>query len=199
MSDAAYYAAHRDEVLARGAAYRRSHREQIAAWKKAHRPSPDVARQHYAANRERLLAQAKRRRELDPEKFRARDAANDLRRRDAKRAYNKAYRAAHAAEILERNAKYAADHPDWYLAQKRASGQRRQANKRGASGDATPTQIAARVALWGGKCWMCGAAYEHIDHVKPLAKGGSNWPANLRPACAHCNSSKRDSWPLMAA
>jgi 5-methylcytosine-specific restriction endonuclease McrA len=22
-----------------------------------------------------------------------------------------------------------------------------------------------------------------MDHVKPLAQGGSNWPANLRPIC----------------
>jgi len=42
---------------------------------------------------------------------------------------------------------------------------------------------------------MCGAPWEHIDHVKPISKGGSNWPANLRPACEPCNLRKSDQWP----
>lgn len=71
----------------------------------------------------------------------------------------------------------------------------RRARKVNAVGDATPEQIAARVDFYGGRCWMCGDQWEHIDHVKPLSKGGSNWPANLRPACATCNLTKGDRWP----
>jgi len=67
---------------------------------------------------------------------------------------------------------------------------RRRARKRGAAGNATNEQILARIAYYGWKCWMCGAPWEEIDHVIALARGGSNWPANLRPACAHCNHSK---------
>ena len=37
---------------------------------------------------------------------------------------------------------------------------------------------------------MCGTEATAIDHVKPIARGGSNWPANLRPACTPCNSRK---------
>lgn len=74
----------------------------------------------------------------------------------------------------------------------------RRGRKRDAPGDATPSQIAARIDYYGGRCWMCGAPWEHIDHVKPLAKGGSNWPANLRPACGPCNLAKSDHWPLAA-
>lgn len=70
---------------------------------------------------------------------------------------------------------------------------------RNAPGQATAAKILARWEYYGGKCWMCSAPAEHIDHVKPLAKGGSNWPANLRPACAPCNLRKRDAWPLPAA
>ncbi len=32
--------------------------------------------------------------------------------------------------------------------------------------------------------------------VKPLAKGGSHWASNLRPACRSCNSRKGDRWPF---
>lgn len=59
----------------------------------------------------------------------------------------------------------------------------------------TPEQVAAKVAYWGGKCWVCRAPYEAIDHVKPLKKGGAHMLANLRPICTSCNTRKRDSWP----
>lgn len=79
-----------------------------------------------------------------------------------------------------------------------ANEQRRRAAKRSAAGDCSAAQLEARWAYYGGRCWCCGAAAEATDHVKPLAKGGSNWPANLRPICTSCNSSKRDTWPLAA-
>lgn len=66
-----------------------------------------------------------------------------------------------------------------------------------ADGFATRAQIKARVAFYGGLCWICRAVpYQAIDHVKPLARGGSNWPANLRPACKSCNSRKGARWPF---
>jgi len=52
------------------------------------------------------------------------------------------------------------------------------------------------MSYWGNKCWMCEGPFEHVDHVKPLSKGGPHILANLRPACASCNASKNDRWPL---
>lgn len=52
--------------------------------------------------------------------------------------------------------------------------------------------IVARIAFYGNKCAYCGGPYEHLDHVIPLARGGKHCPANLRPACARCNLSKKD-------
>lgn len=57
-------------------------------------------------------------------------------------------------------------------------------------GQATTEQVAARMAYFGNKCAYCGGPFEHVDHVKPLSKGGSQWPSNLRPACRPCNLSK---------
>jgi 5-methylcytosine-specific restriction endonuclease McrA len=78
---------------------------------------------------------------------------------------------------------------------------RRRARKLGASGTCSAAQLRARIALYGGLCWVpgCGKAYEAIDHVIPLAKGGSNWPSNLRPICTYHNSQKHTrSWAEFA-
>jgi 5-methylcytosine-specific restriction endonuclease McrA len=86
----------------------------------------------------------------------------------------------------------------WYRQNKdtkRATVNRRKARKLEAAGTATPSQIAARVSFYGGRCAYCGGPYEHLDHVIPLARGGSNWPANLRPACGPCNLSKHTRTP----
>lgn len=65
-----------------------------------------------------------------------------------------------------------------------------------AAGSATDEQIAARIDLFDGMCAYCAEAeWEHLDHAIPIVKGGTNWPANLRPACAACNLSKnREAW-----
>lgn len=46
----------------------------------------------------------------------------------------------------------------------------------------------------GFRCVYCGADAEsatlHVDHVRSLADGGSNDPANLVTACADCNLGK---------
>lgn len=68
--------------------------------------------------------------------------------------------------------------------------------KRAAVGTYTIEQLQGRIDYYGAKCWICSADYEAIDHVKPLSKGGTNWPANLRPICNMCNRRKAAKWPL---
>ena len=54
-----------------------------------------------------------------------------------------------------------------------------------------------------GMCASCGARLSvegnnkfHIDHIVPLALGGSNWPDNLQCLCRRCNLSKGFSDPV---
>ena len=72
----------------------------------------------------------------------------------------------------------------------------RRARKQNAPGFCTAAQLQARRDMFGGCCWVCGAPADTDDHVKPLIAGGSNWPANFRPACFSCNSSKQGQWPF---
>lgn len=67
----------------------------------------------------------------------------------------------------------------------------------GAEGFCSIEQLLLRIEYYDGMCAYCRVKpYEHIDHVKPLALGGSGWPSNLRPACAHCNISKNNEHPF---
>lgn len=43
-----------------------------------------------------------------------------------------------------------------------------------------------------GKCAYCSKEAKSIDHIIPVSKGGNSVPGNIVPACAHCNSSKKD-------
>lgn len=41
------------------------------------------------------------------------------------------------------------------------------------------------------ECVYCGGPYEHVDHVTPHRRGGTDDPSNLMPSCLPCNNSKR--------
>lgn len=54
----------------------------------------------------------------------------------------------------------------------------------------------ALLAKWkrqGRACSYCPARATSVDHVIPLALGGTNYEGNLTPACRSCNGSKNDS------
>jgi 5-methylcytosine-specific restriction endonuclease McrA len=63
----------------------------------------------------------------------------------------------------------------------------RAALKHGAPGRLTTATLAARWEYYAGRCWRCGEPATEVDHVIPFANGGTNWPANVRPACTPCN------------
>lgn len=112
------------------------------------------------------------------------------------RAYSNSYVAKHRDQVNASSAQYRKNNP-----QKRVMWEsKRRARKAGAAGTCSATQLQARVDYYGGFCWVCllegkRTPYEAIDHVIPLAKGGSNWPSNLRPICTKHNSSKAAKLP----
>ena len=219
LSDAERQAAYRrrhPEIAARRAAERAAIRaaklpgppaktdaETQAAYRRRH---PDHAANYREANRERIRAWGAEYRAAHLAESVAYRVANAERRR----IYQAAYRTAHPEVMRE----WLAANPGrghanavaWHAVHpgaNRAYIRNREARKLGAAGTCTEEQAAARWAMYGGRCWMCGGTATDDDHVKPLStrrmppgsKGGSNWVANIRPACGPCNSRKHDKWP----
>jgi len=103
----------------------------------------------------------------------------------------KANYAANREERREKQKVYQKANPEVCKAAKT----RRRARKRNAEGDHNAAQAQARFAVHGDSCIYCASPNDlHLDHIKPLNNGGSNWPSNLAPACAKCNQSKSDKW-----
>lgn len=113
-----------------------------------------------------------------------------MRNPEAHRAVNDRFRAKHREKILAavrvRSRVWYRAHRERWVVYKFL----RRARKAGAGGCATAAQVRARIDYYGGVCAYCGGPYEHLDHVIALARGGTNWPANLRPSCACCNLTK---------
>jgi 5-methylcytosine-specific restriction endonuclease McrA len=69
------------------------------------------------------------------------------------------------------------------------------AKKRLAGGTHTAEDIAEIFKLQRGRCAYCkkklGKKYD-VDHIKPVAKGGSNHRRNLQLTCPTCNHKKND-------
>ena len=66
--------------------------------------------------------------------------------------------------------------------------------KREAAGFHTITDIRALFLKQRGICFCgddLGTSY-HVDHKKPLSRGGSDWPKNLQLLCPPCNHSKHN-------
>lgn len=48
-------------------------------------------------------------------------------------------------------------------------------------------------------CYLCGNEATTVDHIQPLAKGGTDDEWNLAAACKRCNYSKQDRLVFLPA
>jgi len=181
--EAAWDVKNRDVKARNDALYRKRHPERIRA----------MRRRQYAKDLEKSRAKAR------ANYYKYKDHPWSEERKDHKRESDKKYRAEHSEQIAIYLRQWSEDNPKAVRAIQQRRRAKRSSLEARAQGDATAEQLDARMAYYGYKCWVCGGPFEAVDHVKPLNKGGSNWPANLRPACTHCNCSKKDTWPFAAA
>ena len=84
----------------------------------------------------------------------------------------------------------------------RAYWRNRKARERNAGGEHTAAEILDIYRLQKGRCAYCRVALKekyHVDHVLPIARGGTNDRGNLQLTCVDCNLRKSDIDPLTFA
>ena len=155
------------------------------------------------------MGRSSRRYRDDSPTYKAKDSKRSrlyaLRNPESSRRAQATFREKHQEERREYSRKFSKENKSkkaaylrkWRkLFPEKAAAQRyaRRTRENGAPGISNEFQIAARIEMFGGRCWICRDKIQALDHVKPLARGGSNWPANLRPVCRTCNSSKGNCW-----
>lgn len=161
-------------------------RAQSREWGRKHSADRvEYRKKYYAENKETL--RAKRLENIDA--YRSQQAEYRRKNKDKINAKTRAWYEANRDRARRVAKEWIRNNRDKALAAK----MNRRALESRAHGLATAAQIRARVEFYGGRCAYCGSEYSHIDHVIPLARGGTNWPSNLRPACESCNKHK---WTL---
>lgn len=144
----------------------------------ANNPKSAIERQkrYYLANREKRLKYAAERQKRLPKHPRPKPTVEQLElRRTARQEYARKHRQNNIEMYRNRVRK-------------------RRAQKRGAIGSYTNVDWESRVLYYGWCCRYCSCALTRktltMEHAIPLSRGGSNWPSNLVPACAKCNTRK---------
>lgn len=150
--------------------------------------NPERARQHSAKSRS------------DPEK-RARYYAQTRdwhgRHKEYLRIFNKkAYEANRTARV-QMSVEWQRANPE----KVKVFAANRRARKRAAAGKLSKDIVPRLTKLQRNKCAVCrsifgAAGKKHLDHIVPLAAGGSNFDSNVQLLCAPCNCSKGPKDPI---
>ena len=184
----------------------------VAAYRAA---NPDLTKARHdawvAANKDRVKAKSAAYREANKENIRAKKAADYAANAELIKARTAAWQAANRKKSNAQKAKWKANNPDKVkssaaaylqsnLDKHRANQHARRARK-SASGGKLSIGLAEKLfKLQKGKC-ACGCKQPlgndfHLDHIMPLALGGSNTDDNIQLLRARCNVSKGAKHPV---
>lgn len=188
-----------------------------AASKAARDADPERARAkeraYFAKNRQRVLESNNRSRVKNADKvkackkawyekvkndpsFKAKLKARQEANKDAKREYDRAYRAKNPEVQAQRAREWVSRNPEKRAAIVRNYRDRRRAQT---SGGISTAELAAWTDQQKKVCYWCGtkcAKGFHVDHYVPLARGGLHEASNLVISCAPCNLKKNAKDPL---
>lgn len=160
---------------------------------------PARSRRRYIANPAKMLERGKRWAALNPEKVRAKTAKWRAANPEKWRESNRRSKQANQQKYTDAQRADYALNPEKYRTVER----KRRAQMRGCSGTHTAADLAEILAAQGHRCAYCCADLrrkaKHVDHIQPLALGGSNGRRNLQIACASCNQSKSARDPITYA
>lgn len=188
-----------------GNIYRKNNVEKSKERNKIYRKkNPYIKRKYYEENRENilekeriryikkrsyLLAYQKDYAEKNPEKIKQRKKSYYITNKDKCLDRNRSNYIKNKDKINTLNAKWKKLNPDIV----NAYNQKRRSIKKKSGGSFTKYDLKKIFISQMGKCACCDkdiSSKYHIDHIKPLAKGGSNWPENIQLLSPACNLQK---------
>lgn len=165
------------------------------------------------ANRPRINAQKRGHRKVSNPEFAAKIRAYRAANREALRAYHHDYALENRDALREQYRVWAERNRDRLRAVKRAWSRRnlarvrahsratqarRRAAKRSSPAHYTADDVARQLQRQQDKCWWCqrpcSSEYE-VDHLIPLARGGTNGPENIVISCRPCNRKRGAKLP----
>jgi len=159
------------------------------------------SREYGRAHKDERAARKKARRLADPEAARARDRADYIKHRESKLACAARYYAKHKgdpefmAKAVENSKRYRIKYPEKAKARAKNAKAKYRSRLHDARGSHTTAEWRAILARYDGACVKCGSEQDiTLDHVMPLAMGGTDFATNLQPLCLSCNCSKQDKY-----
>ena len=182
-SERAAYWRDRDQILAEYQEWRSQNpsKPRVYPKKRSKEEIAQAQKEYYLKNREKYL-------EYGREAYAKRD-------KEAERKRLAEYAAKNPEKVKERKKAWKLANPDVV----RAHTRNRRALKKEVGGTHTAEDILDIHRLQRGKCAICrkklGDSYD-VDHVVPIAKGGSNDRSNLQLAHPTCNQRKNRKDPI---
>ena len=167
----------------------------------------------YEANKEQRTISIEKWGIENKEKVAERKISYYLENKDAYAARSKKYRLEKPEVMLERSRKHYRENKAAHRALVKAWGKRnpdalramshkRRCAERNAEGSFSAADIQKIFESQFGMCTGCVNALQsegkekyHVDHIMPIALGGSNWPSNLQLLCPGCNLTKSAKHP----
>lgn len=152
----------------------------------------EYKRANYQKNRDRRLAQMKRRREENPAKVRAEKAAYYKKNRARLLAKQKKWYRENKAKVRQYRQSPSVKAKDIFRSKERY------ARTKGSKDNAlTHQQWETIKEHYKHCCVYCGRKMKRltIDHIVPLSKGGTHTVQNVVPACLRCNCRKKAGPP----
>lgn len=146
-------------------------------------------------NKEKAKASHAARYAANREKEKASSAAWKVANKEKNKAANDAWYAANKETVKIRGAAWKAANPEARSIHKR----NRRALKKQAAGKISKGLAEKLFILQKGKCPCCGKSLGenyHMDHIIPLALGGSNYDSNIQLLRKQCNLQKNAKHPL---
>lgn len=191
-----HYNANANLVCSKIAEYKRANPEKVRAWSRQR--WANLTAEQKAAQLQKLALWAKENRERRKE---AEREANRLRRLARPAHFSNKKAQSHIRNRStnnERTKRWKANNPERVATLNR----KRRAQHAGAGGSHTPADIADIKRMQRSRCAYCpaniGSSY-HVDHIKPLIRGGTNDRRNLQLLCQPCNNKKHAADPLVFA